>query len=371
MKIHSIVSTVVDLPIRRAHKLAMTTMSRHTLVIVQVRTEDGAEGLGEMSVIPGYNEMSAGAAKVVIDDVLAPQLRQQDPRQLWQLVGLMDRAIKGNFPCKAAIEMACVDLTARALGVSASALFGGPVRDRLPLLWVLASGDTATDIAEAQERLSLRTHRHFLVKIGAGDPRENIGRAVAIRQALPDAASVRVDVNQGWDEATARWAIPALQSGGISVIEQPVSMQDARAMQRLTRGSQLCIMADEAIVTPHDAIHYASERMCDAFSIKVIKHGGLLRNAQVAQIANAAGIGIFGGTMIEGCIGTSACAQLYATLPELQWDCQLFGPQLLTDDVAHGGLLYEDHALVVPQGPGFGAQLDRDKLAFYQRRQNA
>lgn len=67
-----------------------------------------------------------------------------------------------------------------------------------------------------------RTHRHFLCKVGTGDPGDNVRRAVAVRDARPEAATVRVDVTQAWDEATARWASPARHAGGIAVIEQPV-----------------------------------------------------------------------------------------------------------------------------------------------------
>lgn len=368
MKIDRITSTVVDLRLQRAHRLAMTTMVGHTLVVVQMHTDEGVTGLGELSLIAGYNEMSAGAAKAVIDEVLAPVLVGQDPRRLWHALAIMDRAIKGNLPCKAALEMACVDITARALGISSAALFGGAVRDRLEMLWVLASGDTQQDIREAREKLEQRTHRHFLVKIGTGEPRENVQRAIAVRDALPGATTVRVDVNQAWDEATARWAIPALHAGGIAVVEQPVHAASIDAMRRLTRASPITVMADEAVATAQEAMVYASTHACDALSIKVTKHGGLLRTAQIAHMAGAGGLALFGGTMIEGAIGTSACAQLYSTLPDLQWGCQLFGPQILADDVATSQLRYEDFALVVPPGPGFGSAIDPDRLAHYQRR---
>ncbi|WP_313311642.1 muconate/chloromuconate family cycloisomerase [Pulveribacter sp.] len=371
MKIERITSTIVDLRLQRTHRLAMATMARHTLVVVQVHTDDGPTGLGEMSVIAGYDAMAAGAAKAVIDEVLAPVLLGQDPRRLWHAIGLMDRAIKGNLPCKAALEMACVDITARALGVSAAALFGGAVRDRLEMVWVLASGDLEQEVQEAREKLDQRTHRHFLVKIGTGDPRANVERAVALREALPEAATVRVDVNQAWDEATARWAIPALHAGGIAVVEQPVHASAIDAMRRLAQCSLLTVMADEAVATSQEAMAYAGTHACDALSIKVSKHGGLLRTQQIAHMAAAGGLALFGGTMIEGAIGTSACAQLYSTLPDLQWGCQLFGPQLMVDDVATSGLRYEDFTLRVPHGPGFGATLDPDRLAYHQRRAHA
>lgn len=49
----------------------------------------------------------------------------------------------------------------------------------------------------------------------------------------------------------------------------------------------------------------------------------------------------------------------------------IVGPQLLVNDVAIGALHYEEFALCVPDGPGFGATLDPDKLAYHPRRQAA
>jgi muconate cycloisomerase len=66
------------------------------------------------------------------------------------LIGAMDKQIKGNKYAKGALEMACVDLVARAAGVPAYQLFGGQVRDRIPVLWVLATGDAEADTAEAE-----------------------------------------------------------------------------------------------------------------------------------------------------------------------------------------------------------------------------
>jgi muconate cycloisomerase len=83
----------------------------------------------------------------------------------------------------------------------------------------------------------------------------------------------------------------------------------------------------------------------------------------VAAIAEAAGLSLFGGTMLESGVGTAASAQLFATLPTLSWGCQLFGPLLFAANRAE----YRDFDLIVPNGPGFGVVVDEDKLAFYRR----
>ena len=103
-------------------------------------------------------------------------------------------------------------------------------------------------------------------------------------------------------------------------------------MRRLTERFAVPIMADEGISTPEEALLIASKRAADAFSVKITKHGGMVRTKQVAGIAQAAGIKLFGGTMIEGQIGTSAYAQIFSTMPNLTLGAQLFGPHLLTDN---------------------------------------
>lgn len=369
MKIDSIDTTIVDLPVARPHKLAMATIHRHALVLVRVRTDSGPDGLGEIAVIPHYGEESPGAVRSVIDECLAPGLVGADPARLEDLLMRMDRLIKGNGYAKAGIEMACADAHARSLGVPVSALFGGAVHERLPLLWVLGHGEAGADIDEARCKLQERSHRLFLVKIGQGDPAENVRRALAVKKALGDGASVRVDVNQGWDESTAAWGIARLEDGGIDVVEQPVPRWNIGAMRRLAERFGVPIMADEAVASVEDAMACARDNAADAFSVKLTKHGGLTRARRVAGIAEAAGISLFGGTMIEGQIGTSASAQLFSTLPRLAWGCQLFGPQLLTDDVVIApAVRYEDFELVVPALPGFGVELDADKVSYYRRK---
>lgn len=76
----------------------------------------------------------------MIEQDLAPHLIGSDLRAFEVVVASMERWIKRNLYAKAAIEIACVDLTAKAAGLPASALFGGRVRERLPVLLVLGSG---------------------------------------------------------------------------------------------------------------------------------------------------------------------------------------------------------------------------------------
>jgi hypothetical protein len=85
------------------------------------------------------------------------------------------------------------------------------------------------------------------------------------------------------------------------------------------------------------------------------------------MIADAAGIGLYGGTMLEGTVGTAASAHVFATFPDLEWGTELFGPLLLTDDIVTLPLIYADFQLQVPTAPGIGVAFDEDKLAVFRR----
>jgi muconate cycloisomerase len=367
MKIVSVKAIPYDLPTIRPHKLAMATITDHTLVLVRIRDDEGREGLGEAAIIPHYGAETQHGICQVIGEILAPHLIGQDPTAFEALLTRMDRLIKRNFYAKGAIEMACVDLAAKAAGLPADALFGGRVHDRIPVLWVLGTGDARKNTEEAEEKLAQGRHNLFLVKIGHGDPLADVARAVAVKRALGDMASIRVDVNQGWDEATATRAIAELEAGGIDVVEQPLPGANIEGMRRLTERFIVTIMADEPIETVEDAFAFARIGAADAFSLKIGKHGGLTNTRKVATIAQAAGLSLFGGTMLESGVGTAASAQLFSTLPTLRWGCQLFGPLLFKDDIAANRPEYRDFDLVVPNGPGFGVVVDEDKLAFYRR----
>jgi L-alanine-DL-glutamate epimerase-like enolase superfamily enzyme len=103
-------------------------------------------------------------------------------------------------------------------------------------------------------------------------------------------------------------------------------------------------------------------------SVKPGKAGGLRAAALVASILDTAAIGCFGGTALEGTVGTAASAHLFATFPRLRLGCELVGPLLLRDSVTTEPLQYEAGQLLVPRGPGIGVQLDHEKVGRYRRR---
>ena len=369
IKIEEVETFLVDLPTIRPHQLSMTTMQGQTLTIVRIRSSDGIVGLGEGTTIGGlaYGPESPEGMKLAIDTYMTPILIGCDPNGIGATMAKIGKSVQGNNFAKCAVETALLDALGKRTGLAVSELIGGRAHDRLQVAWTLASGDTGRDIDEAEEMLSRRRHDIFKVKIGRGDARKNIAHVAAIKRALGDRASVRVDVNQAWSEATASACLPLLQAAGVDLIEQPIALKNMKGLARLARESSLAIMADEALNGPETAFALAQCAAADVFAVKIAQSGGLIAAGKVAAIAEGAGIGLYGGTMLEGAIGTVASAQLFSTFTKLEWGTELFGPLLLTEEILEEPLDYAEFSLKVPVGPGLGIALDEAQLDRFRR----
>lgn len=370
MLIRCVETLLVDVPAIRPHRLSVATVNVQTLVLVHLVCDDGFEGWGEATTIGGlsYGEESPESIKANIDRWMAPLLVGHNARQVARLMARLNRSIRGNHFAKCALETALMDAQARRLGIPLSELLGGRLHDELSVAWTLASGDTAQDIAEAQKMLALRRHRIFKLKIGSRRPEEDVAHVLAIKRELGDGVSIRVDVNQAWSEHEAERCIALLEAGGIDAVEQPIDAANRAGLGRLARRFTVAIMADEALTSPQDALDLASRAAADVFSIKLSPPGGLTAARRVAEIAILSGIALYGGTMLEGGIGTAASAHLFSTFPELSFGSELFGPLLLTEDILREPLVYRDFMLQVPQGTGLGITIDEEKVAALRRR---
>jgi muconate cycloisomerase len=366
----SIRSTIVDVPTVRRHELASLSVTAQSYVIVELRLANGVEGIGEAATLggPRWSEESVESIKATIDAYLAPALIGTPAERFAAARTRMDAAAKRNNAAKAAIESALFDALGKTLGVPAVQFLGGAVRESIPVLWTLASGDPAQEIEETEKKLGARLHNTFKVKIGAQSPEADIARLRRLAGALAGRASLIVDANQAWDETTAVRCLPILAELGVRLVEQPLPAWNLAGMARLRARSTVPLMADECVFSTHDMLDVARAGAADVVSLKLVKHGGLLATRDVAAVAEAAGIGLYGGCLLESSIGAAAHLQVFAGLRELAWGCEHFGPQILVDDLVEEPLRFADFCIHLPAGPGLGVTLDQDKLRRYARR---
>ena len=155
-----------------------------------------------------------------------------------------------------------------------------------------------------------------------------------------------------WSETEAAYGMAALADAGCELVEQPVA--SAAALARLMRRFSVALMADESLTRPGMRLRDRKVHGADVFAVKVEQSGGLFNALRVAAIADAAGIELYGGTMLEGAVGTIVSAHAFSTFANLQWGTELFGPLLLTEEILVEPLDYSDFELTIPDGPGLG-----------------
>jgi muconate cycloisomerase len=368
--IESIETTLLDIPLVRPHRFSVLSITSQTTLLVRVRTRDGVVGIGE-GVVPGgpwWGGESVEGMKALIDGYLAPLLLGEDAQRVDFLTQRLNHLVAGARFAKAAVDMALWDARGKALDVPLYQLLGGAHRTELPVTWALGADPAPAVIEEATGKLDAGSHHRFKLKMGALPPAEDVARVADVAAALGDRAELAVDLNGSWDEATARRFLPALDEAGIRLVEQPLPAWNIAAAARLRDRHTASLMADESLLTTTDAHLLATAHAADVFALKLAKSGGVGAVQRIAAIAEANGIACYGGTTIETSIGTAAATHAFCACAPLTAGTELFGPLLLSDDVAENPVGYRDGKVLLPEGPGLGVRLDEDKVAKYARR---
>lgn len=368
-RIDAISTALLDIPLIRPHRVAVTSIEYQSVLVVRLRTSDGVEGIGE-AVVPGgpwWGGESIEGVQSLIDRYMTPLLVGREAERIPALAHLLDKTFAGARFAKAAVEMALWDARGKALDVPVVELLGGRWRDSIAVTWALGAEPAGVIVDEIEELVGSGRHRTFKLKMGAAEPADDIARIEQVAAQLAGRVGLRVDLNGSWDEWTATRWLPHLEAAGIEVVEQPLPAWNVDGMAALAERFVVPIMADESLLTPQDASRLVDARAADLFAVKVAKSGGLVAVQRIAAIAETAGIACHGGTTIETSIGTSASAQLFCALGSVSAGCELFGPLLLADDVVDVPVQYEDGNLRPPTGPGLGVSLDEAKIAKYAR----
>ena len=369
-KIRALSATIIEAPTTRRHRLSNTEITCQGFVLVRVTLENSVTGIGEASTLggPRWAEESVESIAATVTRYLAPALQGQ-PAIAFEANGMrLAKAATRNFSAKAAVESALLDACGKTLGLPASDLLGGAVRDRVGVLWALASGDSAQELEEAREKLRRREHRDFKIKLGFDRPEADLKRLEALRAGLGDDVRLIVDVNQGWSEAQCIRFMPALEELGIALVEQPVPAAQLEAMARVAARTSIPLLIDEAAFTKEELARTAVLGCGSVYSLKLVKSGGLFELKRAAGVAAAHGLELYGGCLLESSIGAAAHLAVFSTLPKLEWGTEHFGPRILVQDLVTTPLRFEEFEIVIPDGPGLGVTLDEDVIRAFSRK---
>jgi muconate cycloisomerase len=382
MKITKIETIPIRLPTRRVHQWASLTTPIGVYVILKLYTDQGLVGLGEAPVLKDwggdhgkYFGETPQTTVHIINDILAPALKGQDPRRFEAVHGIMDKAVKGYPYCKAAIDTALYDVAGKALGVPAYQLLGGLFRERIPVAHSLGLMEIEKAVDEARQ---VTTEGVKTIKLKGGvEPRRDVDLVERIRSAVGPEIKICVDANQGY--ASPKIAVQitkAMAEHDLLYMEQPVEGIDR--MAEVARRVDTLIMADESAWTPQDVLEIARKGAADAISIYTTKPGGMFKAKQVAAVAQAAGLPCNVNGSVETGVGNAANIHLAASTGVVTYGCvvPVSTPKekskkgvagiYYSDDIITEPFAFDNGDIIAPTKPGLGVELDEDKLKHYR-----
>ena len=355
---------IVEIPATETHSHGSGDVASIKTVILELTTDTGITGWGEASPWPVFSGTAEGNASTLAHYFI-PAILGRNPFDVAVLLDEAEKAVVHCSEAKAALETALLDIMGKALDLPIHTLLGGSHRHRVPLSFSIANPDFDEDYAKAQ-RLFDDGVRIFKLKTGFKDHAFDLMRLARLRAGFPDQLDLRIDYNQGLSASTALPRLRDFEDFRLSFIEQPVPRDNLEAMAHLTRALSTPIMADESVFSPREALIGAQSRVADIFSLKLMKSGGLRRALDIAAIAKAAGIGVYGGCMFETGIAHAAGAHLMAALPELELGCEFYmATYYLTEDILTEPFPVKDGHVQIPSGPGLGVEVDPTRLKKY------
>jgi muconate cycloisomerase len=365
VRIKTIESIAVSLPMRKPVKMAGETVARADNVLVRVESDDGVVGWGEAASAPTMTGETVASMMAAIAHMARGLLRRPSD-DIAGASAAMDAQMYGNSGAKAAIEIALYDLAGRATGRPVHALLGAKRRSRIPVLAVIGSADAAGDLREAQEQRAAG-YIIYKVKVGIGSPAADAERTRDICRALGTDCLVSADANQGWDVEDALSYVRALADSGLGFFEQPVHAHDLAAMARIAAATRVPIGADEGIHSRADIERHHVAKAAAGVSLKAIKLGGLSALLDASRLCDTLGMKVnISCKTGESSVASAAALHVAAIVPDIAWGLTVTSPGL-AEDVAIEPIRIEQGYVEVSDRPGLGIEVDESRVRRCQR----
>jgi len=367
MRIEKVEVFGVAVPLVGEYKNAYLTKSVQKSVIVRITASGGVTGLGNVDPTPGYSKEQTPDHLEKLRGTFAPLLLGMDPTNVHGVLARIDPAVKGYLDSKAAIEMACVDIAARAAGMPVHTYLGGAGKERLLFnawIGVLPPEEAARETLGWKQK----GFRSAKIKVG-GNIDADRDRVKAVREAVGPDFQIRIDANAGYDAATSIKLAKMVAPFNLQLFEQPVPDHDIAGMAQVRREANavgLPVMADESVLDHASLIRIIKMDAADIVKVKIMKQGGFINTRRMIATAEAAGIRCVVGHGFGLGVNTMAEIMLAATSANVLDGLECVGPLKTADDIVTRKLDLSSGSLALPAGPGLGVALDDAKLAKYR-----
>ncbi len=368
MKIIDILWRNYRLPFLHSFSTAHSVMTAREGIIMQVTTDQGIHGVGEIAPLPASGGGSLAEACTLLPALVA-RLQHKTPHEALDLVLTEGKAGTKAASALCGLEIALLDVIGKADGCRVCTLLspaGSAPRAAMPVNAVIGARATkaAIEIAQDARRSGFSCVK---LKVGMGvSVHEEIGRVIAVRDAIGPAMHLRLDANEAWNLEEAMAILLQCAPYDIQYVEQPLKADDLAGMRTLRQAIPIPIAADEALHSLESARRVLDSKAADILVIKPQLAGGLRVGQQIIQAATEWGVRSVITSTIEAGIGLVAALHLAAASPAVTLECGLATLHLLIDDLLIEDLPVRDGFLVVPTGPGLGVALDWEALDRYR-----
>lgn len=368
MRITGIKTTPVAVPFRTDEVWAFGRRSGQASVLVELETDEGVVGIGEAATYPSTDIVLS------VFKSLEPLVIGADPFRIEQMIRRIDvvgtwHHVGYTSPAMSAIEMACWDIVGKVSGQPLVNLFGGKVRDEVEYMYYVAKTEPQ-QVAEEGRRAAKAGFNLCYVKVGSNDPQNDLDRIAALREAAGPDMKIRVDANEAWSPGAAVQMIRKLEAYDLESAEQPVSGRNLDEMAYVRSRINIPLLANEAAWTREMQLEVIRRGAADVLEVDNQMDGGLANMRRSAGMCEAAGLPVIKHSLGELGIALAAATHAIAATPNFRSANQAYGA-LLTDDIVKdfgGGIEnYTNGCLKVPDGPGLGVELDREKVKKYAK----
>lgn len=365
MKITKIVAFGVTVPIEAPMRHSYGVHLAFTRTIVEIHTDEGVVGLSETAASPDQ-VLSAGSAAVGLNPFDLEIIRARvSQRFYWNQDPLV----------AAAIEIGCIDIQGKILQEPAYRVLGGKVRSSMDVaayLFYRYASDTHSSVTtpdemadhaiELGERFGFTT---FKLKAGVQEPEIEVQTIERMRERLGSTARLRFDPNASWTPATAVVYAPRFEAAALEYYEDPAAgiegMANVRSHTNLQLATNMCVVDFPQLVPA------VRREAVDVILSDPWYWGGPTRTKSLGQMCQVLGVSMGMHSSIELGIGMAVMAHTGVTIPNLTLAADAHYHHATDDVIAGPMLLPENGTVAPPEGPGWGVELDPEKIEKYRR----
>jgi L-alanine-DL-glutamate epimerase-like enolase superfamily enzyme len=356
MRISEVHIYKIDLPIAgRTYKMANAEVSALDSTLVRLVDDGGTEGWGETCPVgPTYQPHHAAGARAALLEI-APGLIGVRADQPTLLRRLMDRRLAGHNYAKAAVDIAALDLTGKRLGMRVCDLLGGATTERVPSYYApsIMAPDEIARIAKEKAR---EGYPRLQIKSGGRPVEQDIEALRKVFEAVGTSVRLAADPNRGW---TTRDALRvSRECADVPVVfEQPCNTLEEIAAIR----PQLhhAVYLDESTEDLNAVLRAIGDGLCDGFSLKVTRLGGLTNMRTIRDICEVRSMPHTCDDAWGSDVAAAASTHLGATVaPRLLEGVWLAAPYIDGHYDPENGIRIEGGHIRLPEGPGLGVTPD-------------